>query len=171
MRSPAAQGPAHPVPRHLAVFVLILGCYYLMPFGEGSLHRAVIRLLIFCLGLAVVAGLVVWQVRVLLRGDETATPRIEGLLTAVYVAVVFFAAAYFVLARTGDGQFVGLATKTDALYFSLTTATTTGFGDIYAAGQAARALVSVQIVFDFALLGAAVAALRATLTARRHTRP
>lgn len=167
MKAPVAT-LAPPVIRHFALFLLILGCYFLMPFGEGAIARSLVRLLVFAVGVVLVGALIVWHIRVLLREDGPVAPRIEGLLVAIYLAVIVFAAGYFVLARTDEGQFVGLATKVDALYFSLTTVTTTGFGDVYAAGQAARILVSVQIVFDVAVLGAAVAVMRAALPARRR---
>ena len=47
----------------------------------------------------------------------------------------------------------GLDTRIDALYFTLTTMTTTGYGDIHATGQLARVLVSVVFVFNIVFIG------------------
>jgi hypothetical protein len=45
-------------------------------------------------------------------------------------------------------QMAGLSTRTDALYFTLSTMTTIGYGDVHAEGQVARALVCGLIVFN-----------------------
>jgi hypothetical protein len=47
------------------------------------------------------------------------------------------------------------------LYFSLTIVSTVGFGDVHAINQAARAVVSLQLVFDLMFVSLAVAAARA----------
>lgn len=67
-------------------------------------------------------------------------------------------------------QFVGLATKTDALYyFALTTLTMVGFGDVHAAGQLARALVIVQLLFNVVVLASAARVLSRGIAARTRT--
>lgn len=66
-----------------------------------------------------------------------------------------FALADFTVATLHDGQFVGLETRTDALYFTLATLLTVGFGDVHAAGQLARVLVSIQMVFNVLVLATA----------------
>ena len=44
-------------------------------------------------------------------------------------------------------------TRTDALYFTVTVFTTVGFGDITATTQAARLIVTVQMILDLGVLG------------------
>lgn len=72
------------------------------------------------------------------------------------MTVFFFAEAYYLLAAT-PGQLTDLRTKTDALYFTITTMSTVGYGDVHAAGQLARVAVTLQIVFDLFFIGTAVA--------------
>ena len=56
-----------------------------------------------------------------------------------------------------DGtQVAGLATRVDAVYFTVTTLSTVGYGDIHAISQAARVVVTVQILFDLMFLGVLV---------------
>ena len=55
---------------------------------------------------------------------------------------------FFLLNQTYPDQISGLGAGTDALYFTLSTMTTVGFGDIHAEGQFARALVCVLLVFN-----------------------
>jgi hypothetical protein len=43
--------------------------------------------------------------------------------------------------------------RTDALYFTVTTFATVGFGDITATSQIARLMVTVQMVLDLLILG------------------
>jgi voltage-gated potassium channel len=47
-------------------------------------------------------------------------------------------------------------TRTDALYFTVTVFATVGFGDITAASQSARALVTAQMILDLIVLGAVI---------------
>ena len=92
------------------------------------------------------------------------------LLAVVYLAVVLFATGYFALATSTEDQFVDLDTKTDALYLTMTTLSTVGYGDVHAAGQAARAIVTVQIVFNLVVIGA-LASVFTTRLRQRAARP
>jgi voltage-gated potassium channel len=87
------------------------------------------------------------------------------------LVVAVFASGYLLLARSADGQLVGVHTKTDALYFTISTLATVGFGDVHPSGQLARSLVTIQIVFDLVFVAALVAALtggvRRGIAARR----
>ena len=65
------------------------------------------------------------------------------------------------------GEFSTLKTRIDALYFSLTVATTTGFGDVSAQGQLARVLVSAQLVFNIVILATAAPLLMRTIRSRK----
>ena len=151
--------------RPASQILLVVVAYYLLPVYETLSNNA--------LGLRIVAtvatlGLLVWAVarRVMreVRGDG-GNP--ERLVLAVVLGVTVFAVADFVVARAGPGQFVGLETKTDALYFALTTLTTVGFGDVYAAGQVARALVVVQLLFNVVVLASAARVLTDSLGRHR----
>lgn len=82
-----------------------------------------------------------------------------GILLLSWAAILVFAASYWALA-TRRGQFVGLETRLDALYFTGVTMATVGYGDVHPSGQVARAVVLVQIVYTFAFLVGGVAALR-----------
>lgn len=86
---------------------------------------------------------------------------LEAMLTA-------FSAAYYVVSSTDAGQFEGLATRLDSLYFSMTTLSTVGFGDVHASGQLARGLVTAQIAFNLIFLGAFAGLLQDSIRQRRH---
>ena len=56
-----------------------------------------------------------------------------------------------------DGsQVTGLDTRIDAIYFAVTVMSTVGFGDIHASSQAARIVVTFQIMFNLLFVGVAV---------------
>ncbi|MBR7504001.1 ion transporter, partial [Mycobacterium tuberculosis] len=84
-----------------------------------------------------------------LRRHDTNLPLL--ILLFVLVAAIF-SAVFFVIAINRPGEFDGITTRIDALYFTLTTMTTTGYGDITAVGQLARVLVSAVFVFDLVFL-------------------
>jgi hypothetical protein len=75
-----------------------------------------------------------------------------------------FSLAFFILNLVEPDQIADLSTKTDALYFTLSTMATVGYGDVHAEGQLARALVSGLIVFNVVV----VASLVRAHTIKRH---
>lgn len=72
----------------------------------------------------------------------------------VLETLLLFSSAYLLI---GDvpGEMNGLRTPLDALYFTMTTIMTIGFGDIAATGQIARGAVLVQMFFSVLVLTAA----------------
>ena len=119
-------------------------------------------------------GLVAWAVRhAALRDAKEGEDnlRLDALIVVATVGVTAFALADYAVARLGHEEFIGLATRTDALYFAVSTLATVGFGDIHAQGQLARALVLTQMVFNVAVLAAAFALLRTAAARRRRQTP
>ena len=128
--------------------------YYLVP-APGRLSDAALWALIFA-GVAVL-GLAIWSaiLRLMKAGEDA---RIRGLILLFTLTVLFFSWSDLAVSRL-PGQFDDLHTKTDALYFNVSTLATVGFGDVHAAGQLARAAVTLQIVFNLVFLGAAVSVI------------
>jgi Ion channel len=123
--------------------VLVL-TYVLLPLdGNDWVFAVVIGLIALLIGVLFIAR----------RGlglSESDTPMLDAVLAASWMLtllVVGFAAIYFTMAKHG-GQVSGLHTKIDGIYFTVTTLSTVGFGDIVATSQAARAVVALQIVFN-----------------------
>ena len=90
----------------------------------------------------------------------------EAVLIVVAMLTFAFSSAYLALNRRG-GAFEGLDTKIDALYFTVATMSTVGFGDVHAVGQAARLAVTIQILVDLSLLAIS---LRVIVNAARQRR-
>jgi voltage-gated potassium channel len=96
--------------------------------------------------------------------------RVQELLTALYLLVLGFALLYAIIAAAAPEQFSGLANRSDALYFSVTTTATVGFGDIHAAGTPARLLVTVQMLFNLIYIGTALRILSSGISFPKRDR-
>jgi hypothetical protein len=149
----------------LAEVLVLVVAYFIIPL-EGSVA---FRLLFYALGLAVVVVIVMRQMRRHLASRDKDV-RIDSLALAIVLSVLLFALAYYAVSVDESGEFSGLSTRVDALYYSLTVATTTGFGDISAQSQLARAMVSAQLVFNMLIVATAVPLLTRTVRERRTTR-
>ena len=68
-----------------------------------------------------------------------------------------FALTYYIIQTTDPTQFVDLATRTDAHYYTVITLGTVGYGDVHAAGQLARVISMIQVAFDLVVIGALIA--------------
>ena len=81
------------------------------------------------------------------------------ILDSGWVLLIMAASlTFFLLNQARPEEFDGLLTKTDALYFTLTTMSTVGFGDVHAEGQIARILVCLLIVFNVVVVASLVRA-------------
>jgi hypothetical protein len=87
----------------------------------------------------------------------------DALVLALAVGVLVFALGFYAIEQHDHGQIPGLRTRVDALYFTMATVLTIGYGDVHAQGQLARGVVLVQMVFDVVVLGAAATTLTARL--------
>lgn len=99
--------------------------------GEGA-TRAMNAALVAFAPPAVVVGIV----RELRASQQVRLPAVMGVLSLYMLLGMFFAFTYGAIDRIGDPAFFTngeAATVSNCLYFSFTTLTTTGFGDITAA--------------------------------------
>jgi voltage-gated potassium channel len=134
-----------------ASVVLATVVYFLLP-TPGRMREASWGFL-FGGGVLVLGALIALSIRHLMRA--TAGVRARGLIVLLSCGVLFFAWANVTLAAI-PGQFADLHTKVDSVYFSVSTLATVGFGDVHAAGQLARAAVTIQMLFNLVFLGTAV---------------
>ncbi len=134
--------------------VVPLVVYFALPldreFGE------LIAVLLVVSAAASLIPLSVRQAQMVLTSADPLFDAMRCIVSALVFLVVAFSSAYFVLAANFDNQVKGLDTKLDAIYFTITILATVGFGDISATGQTARAIVSGQMVVNFAVLAVAL---------------
>jgi voltage-gated potassium channel len=148
-----------------AVLVVI---YYLLPLDRSSTWAAVMTLVI---GLAVLIGLIAFQVRSIMRSQYPGLRAVEALATSVPLFLLLFAGSYVVLATISVASFGQRLTHTDALYFSVTVFSTVGFGDITAKTEAARLVVTAQMIADLLIIGLGLRVITGAVSRSRQQRP
>jgi hypothetical protein len=136
--------------------VLAVGAFFSMPPQDFDVRSAWDALLLVALAIVLLVVLYVVSLR---RIGRARYPLLRALLiiTVFFVTyLLLMAYLYLSLEARFPGEVPGIVTHVDALYFAVTVLTTTGFGDISAAGQAAKAVVTVQMVFTLVVFGALI---------------
>jgi voltage-gated potassium channel len=157
---------------HLGLIMAVLVVAYFVVPVSNDLHRTTIaRGAVTLLSLAALAYLVVRQLRLHLDDHRR---KLDGLIVVIVLVMMVFSFSFYAIEQRDPTQFDGLDTRLDALYFTMASAATVGFGDVHAAGQFARGMVLTQMVFNVVFVGTAVALLsariRAAATERAQTR-
>ena len=137
------------------------GClvaYFAVPVGGPVLSGSVaVAVALTVVGTIALGWSIYGQVRRYMLSGTSLT--VDGLILTLVLVIVFFALALYLLEATDPGQIAGLRTRVDALYFTMATATTVGYGDVHAVGQLARVVVIVQLAFNVVFVAAVVALL------------
>jgi voltage-gated potassium channel len=149
-------------------FAAMLVGYFTLPLDVFGPVRPVLSWTVFLCALALMAGLLLWQIRLVLVESDEGRPGVFISLL-ICLSLVVFSAGYLALSRQ-PGQFHGLHTRVDSLYFTVVTMSTIGYGDIHASGQEARVVVVVQVVYNFVFLAAGASALTTRVRSRATTR-
>ncbi|MET9992859.1 potassium channel family protein [Streptomyces mutabilis] len=131
--------------------------YFLLPLDHLGPQRPVLSWTLFAVVLTVVALLLLRQIRHVLIDRPDSRPGVVISLL-ILLSVHIFSATYYALAKQ-PGEFTGLHTRVDALYFTVVTLATVGYGDITPQGQSARIVTVLQIAYSFVFLTAAATAL------------
>jgi len=146
---------------------VLVTVYYLLPLDHASTGAAAAMLVG---GLLLLLGLVVYQVRSILRARFPGLRAIEALATSVPLFLLLFASVYVVMADLSASSFGEHLTHTDGLYFTVTVFSTVGFGDITAKSQLARLAVTVQMVADLLVIGIGIKVILGAVTRGRQQR-
>ena len=137
------------------VIATLVALYCVLPFsGQHRWLGAVIGLG----ALGAMVPLVVRLTGAVVVADHPFQKAVESVAIVVTMLVVGFSGAYLTI-DVDPRQFAGLETRLDSVYFTVTTLSTVGYGDIAAVGQTARAVVTLQILFDLSVLAMAVRVL------------
>ncbi len=129
--------------------------FYFVPIGNED--HPIWRWTVFVFGLGVLILLIVRQMGRQLTAGSDPGVRVRSLIALLYPVVVLFALTYYIIQTTDPDQFVDLTTRTDALYYTVITLGTVGYGDVHAAGQLARVISMIQVAFDLVVIGALIA--------------
>jgi hypothetical protein len=160
LTAPAHYAQSEPrVPRRLivgcALRVVVTTCsllaiYLLLPL-EGFGGSPTLAYLL--LGTAIYAGAMVWQLRAILIAEHPGLRAVETIGVVLPLLVILFAIVYVSMAVANPLSFSEPLSKVAGLYFTITVLATVGFGDITPKTDAARLIVSLQMLLDLVLVG------------------
>jgi voltage-gated potassium channel len=142
---------------------LLLLAYGFLPLYAATNDELVVRIIVAGI---VIGGLLLWEIRVINRSEFPQLRAADALITGVTLLVVVFASVYLSLSKANVASFSEPLTRTSSMYFTMTTLSTIGFGDIVAKSDSARISVMIQMIFNVAFIGLAVKWI--TFTARRR---
>ncbi|MFE2411280.1 potassium channel family protein [Kitasatospora sp. NPDC059408] len=140
----------------LGSFTLLMVGYFTLPLEWFGDRRPVVSWGVFVGALAGLTGTLVAKIVGVMRG--TAQRPVVWLIFLICLTMTIYAATYYVLGAR-KAEFNGLETRLDALYFTVVTMATVGYGDITPSGQAARLVVVLQIGYNFVFLATAAGTL------------
>jgi len=129
----------------------LLCAYFLLPARDSGSD-----LPWFLLALLVFSAVVAVQVPLIVRSTFPVIRAVEALALAIPVFLLMFARAYLTVSLADPDAFSRPLTRVDALYFTVSTFVTVGFGDIVATSQSMRVAVTAQMMLDLLILGAVV---------------
>jgi voltage-gated potassium channel len=153
--------------RTALIAAVLVVLYYLLPLDRPRDSDTAVRLLI---GLLVVAGVVMWGVRIVAGSRYPGVRAAEAQALALPFFPLLFASTYFRDGTELRGQLHPAADPYRRLYFTVTVFTTVGFGDITAKSETARVVLIVQMLADLLFLGAGVRVLLGAVQRGRDRR-
>jgi voltage-gated potassium channel len=139
--------------RSVVLSAAMIALFYLLPFTWApalQLGGSVV------VGAVLIIGVARWQLRAVAHAAFPEVRVIEALAFSTSAMVVLFASCYLALSHRDPAAFSESLNHTGALYFTVTTLTTIGFGDIAASTDVARVTVMIQIVANFVILSVLV---------------
>jgi voltage-gated potassium channel len=149
--------------RSTIVGIGLVALYALAPdrgFGQAG---AIVRLLLI---VVIVVCVTAWQVNKILNAPYPQVQAIESVLIAVPLLVILFALIYLGIDSSGPNEFSEPLNHTSAIYFTMTTLATVGYGDIVPKTQMARLTVTAQMAIDLILVAVIVRVFFGAATAK-----
>jgi len=136
--------------RVLVVGTLLVLLYWSAPLGQRLESGVLAGLAGALLALVLVTGI---ELRSIVRSSYPEVRAIEAVGTVLPLALLPFSAAYYAMSHATVHAFGSQLSRLDALYFTITTFATVGYGDIVPKSEQARAVVTVQMLVDLILIG------------------
>ena len=137
------------VARIVGATITLLVLYALVPVPGRSGAGAFVGMVIGSLAFVGVLG---WQIRTIARSDFPVVRAVQVIGLAVPVLITAFAFMYLSVSESDPASFSEEFNRVGAIYFTVTTLATVGYGDITPVTDAARILVTSQMLFNLALI-------------------
>ena len=139
--------------RILAITLAMLLLYAFVPVPGRSGVAAVLEMFA---GLALFLVLVGWQLQTIVRAEYPVLRAVEAISLALLLLVITFSFTFLTLSRADPGSFSEHLDRVDAMYYTVSTLATVGFGDITPTSAGARIIVTFQMLLDLALVAGLV---------------
>lgn len=131
---------------------LVVTLYYVLPLQPR--HDS--PLLRTALGMALFTGVLAFEVRAIWRHHDPVRRAVRAMALVLPLFILVFAWIYLTVSQSNPAALGGALTRTAAIYFTVTVASTVGFGDITPKTDLARLIVTIQMVLDLVVLGVVV---------------
>jgi voltage-gated potassium channel Kch len=136
--------------RTVFAIALLVVAYYQAPLDRPL---TLVSGLLFLGALVLAALVVVAEVRGILGSPRPMLRAIRVIALGLPLLLVLFAATYITVAGQQANAFSEPLSRTDGLYFTVTTFATVGYGDISPQTELARVLVTVQMLVGLIAVG------------------
>jgi hypothetical protein len=136
--------------RAVAILVLFLVAYYRAPLDRPLTLTSG---LLFAGGLLSLALVVVVEVRGILTSPRPLVRAVRMLGVGLPLFLMVFAATYCTIDGQQPEAFTEPLSRTDGLYFTVTTFATVGYGDISPKTELARVVVTIQMLIGLLVVG------------------
>jgi hypothetical protein len=139
--------------RACATGALVLVVYFTVPLSDKP-HGSVLTRLSVCL--AIFAAALVYEIRAILRANRPILRAADAMALVIPLFLVAYAWTYLTMARSAPDAFSQPLDRISALYLTVTIFATVGFGDITPATDAARVVVTTQMLADLIVIALVV---------------
>jgi voltage-gated potassium channel len=129
---------------------LLVVAYALIPFDRGTPPQIAIVVAVTILLLLLNSLL---ALRSIAKSEFPILQAVEALTVSLILLLIAFGGTYLILSNSDAAAFDETLNHMGALYFTLTTLTTIGYGDIAPVSDAARLTVMTQMVIDVLIIG------------------
>ena len=136
--------------RTALAIVLLVVAYYQAPLDRPLTFASGV---LFVGALVLAALVVIVEVRGILASPRPLLRAIRVIALGLPLLLVLFAATYITVAGQQANAFTEPLSRTDGLYFTVTTFATVGYGDISPQTELARVLVTVQMLVGLIAVG------------------
>jgi voltage-gated potassium channel len=135
--------------RALITAAILVGAYFVLPVEHRPHQSVVLRL---SLALIVFVVVLANEIRLISVHDRPMLRATVAMATIIPLFLVLFAWIYLTMARAYPAAFGVRLDRISALYFTVSVFSTVGFGDITPKTDAARLVVTIQMLADLAVV-------------------
>ena len=135
----------------------LLLVYFMFPLEDRD--AALLGLATVVVGLSIFAIIFARQLHKIRSAAYPVLRAVEGIALVATIFIVLMASVAVGFAAADASNYSEPMTRIDALYFTVTTLATVGFGDITPTSDVTRAFTTFQMVLGVALVGAGVRVL------------